>query len=191
MDYVCHQVKRKLSSLQRLRMWEDGRILPLVVESEEQLCTLQLTSACTPPSALGRKQTKSNVRLWPILLKKSTMVSTTEKYALEIEIFTLNRGFRVQISRSGARKRRFQRSVCEQSGSTDFFNRIGRFLPVVKGRDRTNASWLWLSWRKCQVMTNRQQGAHQLGRQHQESRLYPDSGCRAPLQALMQPIATP
>ncbi|QHF38991.1 hypothetical protein PspS34_12280 [Pseudomonas sp. S34] len=60
----------------------------------------------------------------PILLKKSTMVSTTEKYALEIEIFTLNRGFRVQISRSGARKRRFQRSVCEQSGSTDFFNRI-------------------------------------------------------------------
>jgi len=29
---------------------------------------------------IGRKR--------PILLKKSTMVSTTEKYALEIEIFT-------------------------------------------------------------------------------------------------------
>ncbi|WP_223518418.1 MULTISPECIES: hypothetical protein [unclassified Pseudomonas] len=74
-----------------------------------------------------------------ILLKKSTMVSTTEKYALEIEIFTLNRGFRVQISRSGARKRRFQRSVCEQSGSTDFFNRIGRFLSLTKGSKRPKA----------------------------------------------------
>ncbi|PMZ87072.1 hypothetical protein C1X61_19770 [Pseudomonas sp. FW215-T2] len=52
------------------------------------------------------------------------MVSTTEKYALEIEIFTLSRGFRGQISRSGAQKRRFQRSVCGQSGRTDFFNRI-------------------------------------------------------------------
>ncbi|MGH8386166.1 MAG: hypothetical protein ACRESJ_11815, partial [Pseudomonas sp.] len=29
---------------------------------------------------------------WPILLKKSAMVSTAEKYALEIEIFTLSRG---------------------------------------------------------------------------------------------------
>jgi hypothetical protein len=63
---------------------------------------------------------------WPILLKKSAMVSTAEKYAIEIEIFTLSRGFRAQISRSGAQKRRFQRSVCGQSGRTDFFNRIGR-----------------------------------------------------------------
>lgn len=70
------------------------------------------------------------------------MVSTTEKYALEIEIFTLNRGFRVQISRSGARKRRFQRSVCEQSGSTDFFNRIGRILPVVTGSNRPKSAIL-------------------------------------------------
>jgi len=67
-----------------------------------------------------------NDRIWPILLKKSAMVSTTEKYALEIEIFTLSRGFRGQISRSGAQKMRFQRSVCGQSGRTDFFNRIGR-----------------------------------------------------------------
>jgi hypothetical protein len=29
----------------------------------------------------------------PILLKKSAMVSTAEKYALENEIFTLSRGF--------------------------------------------------------------------------------------------------
>jgi hypothetical protein len=63
----------------------------------------------------------------PILLKKSAMVSTTEKYALEIEIFTSIGRFRVQISRSGAQKKRFQRSVCGQSGRTDFFNRIGRF----------------------------------------------------------------
>ncbi|WP_322618085.1 hypothetical protein [Pseudomonas sp. BIC9C] len=68
---------------------------------------------------------------WPILLKKSAMVSTVEKYALEIEIFTLSRGFRAQISRSGAQKRRIQRAVCGQSGRTDFFNRIGRFLSVM------------------------------------------------------------
>lgn len=36
------------------------------------------------------------------------------KYALEIEIFTLTSGFRVQISRSGAQKIRFQRSVFNQ-----------------------------------------------------------------------------
>jgi len=61
---------------------------------------------------------------WPILLKKSAIDSTTEKYAFEIEIFTLSSGFRVQISRSGAQKRRFQPSICGQSGRTDFFNRI-------------------------------------------------------------------
>ena len=60
----------------------------------------------------------------PILLKKSAMVFTIEKYALEIEIFTLNRGLRIQISRSCALKRRFQRSVYGESGRTDFFNRI-------------------------------------------------------------------
>jgi hypothetical protein len=63
-------------------------------------------------------------RYRPIQLKKSAIDSTTEKYALEIEIFTLSSGFRVQISRSGAQKRRFQPSVCGQSGRTDFFNRI-------------------------------------------------------------------
>lgn len=43
-----------------------------------------------------------------ILLKKSAMVSTAEKYALEIEIFTLSRGYRVQISHSGVQKKSFQ-----------------------------------------------------------------------------------
>ena len=52
------------------------------------------------------------------------MVSTAEKYVLEIEIFTLNRGFRAQISRSCAQKRDFQQSVRGQSGRTDFFNTI-------------------------------------------------------------------
>ncbi|UVM35023.1 hypothetical protein [Pseudomonas sp. B21-019] len=73
----------------------------------------------------------SNDRFQPILLKKSAMVSTAEKYALEIEIFTLNRGFRAQISRSGAQKRRFQRAVCELSERTDFFNRISQKEPVA------------------------------------------------------------
>ncbi|MCP1444815.1 hypothetical protein J3D54_003947 [Pseudomonas sp. GGS8] len=64
------------------------------------------------------------------------MVSTVEKYAFEIEIFTLSSGFRVQISRSNAQKRSYQRSVSGQSGRTDFFNRIGRKLPVAKGYNR-------------------------------------------------------
>ena len=64
------------------------------------------------------------------------MVSTVEKYALEIEIFTLSRGFAAQISHSDAQKRHFGQSVRGQSGSTDFFNRIGRLLPVAKGSYR-------------------------------------------------------
>jgi hypothetical protein len=71
-----------------------------------------------------------------ILLKKSAMLFAAEKYASEIEIFIFDRGFRAQISRSGAQKKRFQRSVSGQSGRTDFFNRIGRFLPVATGRNR-------------------------------------------------------
>jgi hypothetical protein len=54
------------------------------------------------------------------------MVSTVEKYALEIEIFTLSRGFAAQISHSDAQKRHFEQSVRGQSGSTDFFNTIGQ-----------------------------------------------------------------
>jgi len=64
-------------------------------------------------------------------LKKSAMVSTAEKYALEIEIFTLSRGFRAQISRSCAQKKHFQQSVRGQSGRTDFFNTIGQKQPVI------------------------------------------------------------
>ena len=63
---------------------------------------------------------------WPILLKKSAMVSTVEKYAFEIEIFTLSRGFAAQISHRDAQKRHVEQSVRGQSGSTDFFNRIGQ-----------------------------------------------------------------
>jgi len=75
---------------------------------------------------MGRIQPVVEGRDRPILLKKSAMVSTAEKYALEIEIFNLSRGCRAQILRSGAQKRLFQRSVCWQSGRTDFFNRIGQ-----------------------------------------------------------------
>ena len=83
-----------------------------------------------PPTATALP--RLNVRYWPILLKKSAMVSTVEKYALEIEIFTLSRGFAAQISHSDAQKRHFEQSVRGQSGSTDFFNRIGRLLPVAQ-----------------------------------------------------------
>jgi len=64
-------------------------------------------------------------------VEKVAQISTVEKYALEIEIFTLSRGFRAHISRSGAQITHLQRSVCGQSGRTDFFNRIGRTLPVT------------------------------------------------------------
>ncbi|MCY1422241.1 hypothetical protein D9M71_379170 [compost metagenome] len=77
------------------------------------------------PSLTGRKR--------PILLKKSALISTVEKYAFEIEIFTLNRGFRAQISRSGAQKTHFQRSVCGRFRRTDFFNRIGVLVSVFPG----------------------------------------------------------
>ncbi len=78
-----------------------------------------------PPFVTGFKR--------PILLKKSAMVSTVEKYALEIEIFTFGRGLRTQISRSSVQKRRFNQSMTRLFGRTDFFNRIGHLLPVVTG----------------------------------------------------------
>ena len=69
----------------------------------------------------------------PILLKKSAMVFSAEKYAREIEIFTLSRGVGAQISRSDVQKRRFQRSAWGQSGKSDFFNRIGQKQTVSPG----------------------------------------------------------
>jgi hypothetical protein len=64
----------------------------------------------------------------PIPLKKSAMVSSAEKYASEIEIFTFGRGFRTQISRSSVQKRRFHQSMIRPFGRTDFFNTIGQML---------------------------------------------------------------
>jgi hypothetical protein len=69
---------------------------------------------------------RQHVRFWPILLKKSGLVSAAEKYASEIEIFTFGRGFQAQISRSSVQKRRFHWSMTRQFWMTDFFNRIGR-----------------------------------------------------------------
>ncbi|MBI6706676.1 MULTISPECIES: hypothetical protein [Pseudomonas] len=44
------------------------------------------------------------VRFWPILLKKTAVVSKVEKYAFEIKIVTFSRRFRAQIWRSGLQK---------------------------------------------------------------------------------------
>lgn len=38
-----------------------------------------------------------NDRYWPMLLKKSALVTTAKKLASEIEILTLGRGLRAQI----------------------------------------------------------------------------------------------
>ena len=62
------------------------------------------------------------------------MVCASEKHASEIEVFTFGRGFRTQISRSSVQKRRFNQSMTRSFGRTAFFNRIGRFLPVTRGR---------------------------------------------------------
>lgn len=76
------------------------------------------------------------------------MVSAAEKYASEIEIFTLGRGFRTQISRSSVQKRRFNQSMTRLFGRTDFFNRIGRMQPFgPNGSEpyigiRTPSAWL-------------------------------------------------
>jgi hypothetical protein len=64
------------------------------------------------------------------------MVCASEKYASEIEIFTFGKVFQTRISRSRMQKRRFHQSMIRQFGLSDFFNRIGRFLPVVTGSNR-------------------------------------------------------
>ena len=48
-----------------------------------------LTRQLTPVTPSGRNQSLVYGSNRPIVLKKSVMVSTVEKYAFEIEIFTL------------------------------------------------------------------------------------------------------
>ena len=67
----------------------------------------------------------------PILLKKSGLVSTTEKYAPEFEILTFSRGFQTRILRSSVQKRCFHPLVFEHFGETDFFNSIDPKRPVM------------------------------------------------------------
>ncbi|PNQ88471.1 hypothetical protein CCU68_31935 [Pseudomonas gingeri NCPPB 3146 = LMG 5327] len=85
------------------------------------------------------------------MLKKSAMVSTAEKYALEIEIFTLSRGFRAQISRSRAQKRHLQQSVHAQPGRIDFFNTIGQKLPYLS----LSFSRLFINQLACKIWESR------------------------------------
>ncbi|PAM82820.1 hypothetical protein CES87_16210 [Pseudomonas sp. ERMR1:02] len=91
-----------------------------------------MVSRCTSASGRFLPLAKGSNR--PILLKKSAMVSAAEKYASEIEIFTFGRGFRTQISHSSVQKRRFHQSMIRPFGRTDFFNRIGQYLPDSTGR---------------------------------------------------------
>jgi hypothetical protein len=56
---------------------------------------------------VGRLQPFVTSRNRPILLKKSAMVSTAEKYAPEIEICVLSKDSQAQIWRSCAKKRHF------------------------------------------------------------------------------------
>lgn len=72
-----------------------------------------------------------NDSFWPILLKKSAMLSNAEKYAPEIEIRILGRRFRPRISRDNVQNRCFRPSIFECLGKIEFFNRIGRWQPFV------------------------------------------------------------
>lgn len=78
----------------------------------------------------GYYRVELNGGVWPILLKKSAAFSKAEKYASEIEILNVRRAFQAEISRRSVLKRRFHLSILRHSEKTDFFNRIGRFLPV-------------------------------------------------------------
>lgn len=62
---------------------------------------------------------------WPILLKKSALVSTVEKFAPELEICVLDKRFTARISRSSTQNSCFYLSVSARFGQTDFFNTIG------------------------------------------------------------------
>jgi hypothetical protein len=58
-------------------------------------------------AAVAQKQEFLKVSFGLILLKKSAMVSTAEKYAPEIEICVLSKDSQAQIWRSCAKKRHF------------------------------------------------------------------------------------
>jgi hypothetical protein len=58
-------------------------------------------------AAVAQKQEFLKVSFGSILLKKSAMVSTAEKYAPEIEICVLSKDSQAQIWRSCAKKRHF------------------------------------------------------------------------------------
>jgi hypothetical protein len=73
---------------------------------------------------------------WPIVLKKSASLSTSEKYAPEIEICVFGRRFRTRISRSSVQKRCFHPSMFERFGKTDFFNEFGRKRTAANGKFR-------------------------------------------------------
>ena len=54
------------------------------------------------------------------------MVSTAEKYALEIEVFNLSRGFRPEILRSNVQNGVFSSQYMGSLEGLTVFNRIGR-----------------------------------------------------------------
>ncbi|EJM62024.1 hypothetical protein PMI30_04954 [Pseudomonas sp. GM50] len=69
---------------------------------------------------------KVNDRFGSILLKKSIMVSTAEKYVLEIEIFALSTGLQAQISISDA-------YFSDAQTMADFFNTIDQMQTFAVG----------------------------------------------------------
>ncbi len=75
------------------------------------------------------------------LLKKSALVSTAEKYALEIEVFTLNRRFGIRSRVAAREKGIFSGQHVRCLDGPTFFNVIGRFLPVVGESSAGSKQW--------------------------------------------------
>jgi hypothetical protein len=73
-------------------------------------------------------------------LKKSALISTAEKHAPEIEIVTLGRVFRAQISSSSVQKWRFSGQYPGILSGAIFSNTIDPKLPVSIGRNRPCAA---------------------------------------------------
>lgn len=85
---ACKPIRRRSTVPQPVTYFASRR---LIVGGVGYLVWLRDCSSPTAALGCGLRPFLRG-RNWPILLKKSATVSTAEKYALEIEIFTLSRG---------------------------------------------------------------------------------------------------
>jgi hypothetical protein len=78
----------------------------------------RIVSPPLPSFTTGRFKIDVTGSKRPILLKKWASVSAAEKYASEIEILNLRRGFQAAISRSSELKKLFHQPIFRQFGDS-------------------------------------------------------------------------